>query len=175
MSKGRTGELTNLRMLNFDRVQSNLKKKKRKIDWWDSEAESFSLWTVADWRHDGFVSSMKSSPSFEVPPFFRRSHHPRLTVLISFRIFHVSQHLRIEYVQCTHACTQQYKLHVLIIVKQKRSKNKAKRTKNEKKTEEKIHSVRINVYLSSANWTNLAIRKRILYHETVPNIYLLYI
>lgn len=76
---------------------------------------------------------MKSSPSFEVPPFFRRSHHPRLTVLISFRIFHVSQHLRIEYVQCTHACTQQHKLHVLIIVKQKRSRKKRRRGRKTKR------------------------------------------
>lgn len=87
---------------------------------------------------------MKSSPSFEVPPFFRRSHHPRLTVLISFRIFHVSQHLRIEYVQCTHACTQQHKLHVLIIVKQKRSKRKKGEEDEKRKENRRENSLRAN-------------------------------
>lgn len=109
------------------------------------------------------VFSTFSSPKTDSPYFV--SHFSRFSAF-TYRVC----------TMYTHACTQQHKLHVLIIVKQRRSKKeRTKRRKNEKKTEEKIHSVRINVYLSSANWTNLAIRKRILYHETVPNIYLLYI
>ena len=129
--------LTNSRMLNFHPVQSI------DDDRWD--------WNKFSLRTRGSLFNKIRSTSRN--RFCRRSHHPRLTVLISFCISRLSV--------CVYTHTR------IIVRKKEKKKNNERRYRTMLRV--------ISVFVERGNSTNLAIRKTKLYYENgtkyLSNVY----